>query len=246
MGTVSGKLYLFGQRKPDEDFSVRFLTLYFRMSGLAKGQQFLAVLSLQDLAHGAVDGGQAAEDALKAGDGGDGVVAGEITQSQQHEQHGQGAEDHLGSLVVLQGADEHEGGEDAPQQQIPAHGDLAGGFDTGFGEGIDPDQHQAPPEQAVGGECGAGEGIALLHLEDAGNDLSQTAQGDTHGDDGDGQGQQICVVQVQQHGGHAEAQQTQRAGIGGFGCGCRHDSFLHFLITFSLQGKVSKKASHVS
>ena len=36
------------------------------------------------------------------------MVAGEITDGQQEEQHGQGAEHHLSGTVVLQGADEHE------------------------------------------------------------------------------------------------------------------------------------------
>ena len=155
--------------------------------GLAQRHNFLAVLSVQDLAHGAVDGGQAAEDAYETGDGGDHVVAGEVSQSQQHEQHSQGAEDHLGGTVVLQGANEHEQGEDAPQQQVPAHGDLAGGFDAGCGKGVDPDQDQGPPEQTVSGECGAGKGVALAQLTDTGDDLSQTTQGDTHGDDDDRQ-----------------------------------------------------------
>ena len=193
---------------------------------LAQGHDFLAVLGVQDLAHGTVDGGQAAEDALETSDHGDGVVAGEITDGQQHEQDGQGTEDNLSSLVVLQGADEHECGEDAPQQQVVAHIGLGGGVDTV--EVIDPDQDQGPPEQAVGGESGTGKGVALAQLTDTGDNLSQTAQSDTHSDDHDGQGQQTGIMQVQQNSGHAEAQQTQRAGVGDL---CfqisRHDNFLH-------------------
>ena len=151
------------------------------------------------------------------------MVAGKVTQRQQQEQNSQAAENHLSSLVVLQSADEHKAGEDAPQQQVVTHSHLACSFDAGLGKGIDPNQNQRPPEQAVGGECGAGEGIALAQLTDARNDLSQTAQRDTHSHDGDGKGQQTCVMQIQQNGGHTTAQQTQRAGIGNFhSCCSRH------------------------
>lgn len=47
--------------------------------GSAQGDDGLAVLSVDDLAHSAVDSGQAAEDTLVAGDHGDGVVAGEAS-----------------------------------------------------------------------------------------------------------------------------------------------------------------------
>ena len=197
---------------------------------LAQRHNFLAVLSVQDLAHSAVDSGQAAEDALEASDHGDGVVTGEVTQSQQHEQDGEAAEDNLGSLIVLQSADEHECGEDAPQQQIVAHSHLACAFDAL--KGIDPDQDQGPPEQAVSGECGAGEGVTLAQLTDTGNDLSQAAQSDAHSHDHDGQGDQVCVMQVQQNSGHTEAQQAQRAGI----CNFSHTIFLQIIIYFYTTG----------
>ena len=86
--------------------------------------------------------------------------AGEVSDGQQEEQDGQRTEDHLGSTVVLQGADEHEQGEDAPQQQIEAQCHRACSFNAG--EGIDPDQHQGPPEQTVGCKCSAAEGVTLL------------------------------------------------------------------------------------
>ena len=99
---------------------------------------------------------------------------------------------------------------------------------AGIREGIDPNQDQGPPEQAVGSESGTGKGVALAQLADTGDNLSQTAQRDTHSDDHDGQGQQTGIMQVQQNSGHAEAQQTQRAGVGDL---CfqisRHDNFLH-------------------
>ena len=151
------------------------------------------------------------------------MVAGEIADGQQEEQHGQGAENHLRGAVVLQGADEHEQGEDAPEQQI--EGQRQGvTLETAFGKGVDPDQHQRPPEQTVGREGGAGEGVAVAQFKDAGDDLCQTAHGDTHGDGDDRQGQQTAVVQIQQDSGHAKAQQTQRAGIGVFRCS-RHGLF---------------------
>ena len=40
----------------------------FHFGILAQGHYFLAVLGVQDLAHGAVDGGQAAEDRVVSGD----------------------------------------------------------------------------------------------------------------------------------------------------------------------------------
>ena len=54
---------------------------------LAQGHDGLAVLSVQDLTHSAVDSGQTAEDALEAGDLGDQRNMGEVTNSQQEEQH---------------------------------------------------------------------------------------------------------------------------------------------------------------
>ena len=151
------------------------------------------------------------------------MVAGEVTQSQQDEQDGQAAEHNLSCTVVLQSADEHECSENAPQQQVVAHSHLACSFDAGFSKGVDPDDDQRPPEQAVSGESGACEGVALAQLADTGNDLSQTAQRDTHCDNDDGQGQQACVMQVQQNGGHTKTQQTQRAGVGYFCASCsRH------------------------
>ena len=68
---------------------------------LTQGHNGFAVLSVQDLTHSAVDSGQTAEDALEAGDHGDGVVTGEVTQSQQHKQHSQAAENNLSSLLCF-------------------------------------------------------------------------------------------------------------------------------------------------
>ena len=181
---------------------------------LAQRHDGLAVLSVQDLTHSAVDSGQAAEDAHDTGDGVDHVDTGEVTQSQQDEQQGQAAEDNTGGNVVLEGTDEHKQGENAPQQQVEAQSHGAGSFNGG--EGIDPNQNQGPPEQAVSGECGAAEGVTLLQLTDTGDDLCQAAQGDTHSNDHDGQRQNAGVVQVQQNSCHAKAQKTQRAGIGHF------------------------------
>ena len=164
---------------------------------LTQRQNLLAELFVDDLANSAVNRRQTAEDALKTGNHGDGLIVHEITDGQQEEQNGQAAEHHLGSTVVLQGADEHETGEDAPQQQVVAHGFLAGGLDAGITIGIDPDEHQAPPEQTVSGESGAGKGVALLQLADTGDDLRQTAQSDTHSNDDDGQRQQTGIMQVQ-------------------------------------------------
>ncbi len=184
------------------------------LCSLTQRDHFLAVLGIEDLTHSIVNGGQTAEDALKAGNDGDGVIAGKIAQSQQYKQHGEAAKDHLGGPVVLQCANEHEGGEDAPQQQVVAHSDLAGRLDAL--KRVDPDENQRPPEQTVSGKCGAAKGVALAQLPDTGNDLSQTAQSDAHSNNGDGQGEKTCVVQVQQNCGHTEAQQTKGAGVGDF------------------------------
>ena len=139
---------------------------------------------------------------------------GEITGGQQEEQQGQRAENHLIGAGLLEGAHEHKQGEDAPQQQVPGQRSGVGSLDAG--EGIPPDEDEGPPEAAVSGESGSAEGVVVLELHDAGDDLCQTAQSKAHGDDDGRQRQQAAVVQVQQNGGHAEAQQTQRCGIGFF------------------------------
>lgn len=123
---------------------------------LAKGDGCFAVFGIENLTHGVVNSRQAAEDTFKAGDDRNGVDTGEVTQRQQDEQHGQAAKYHLGSAVVFQCANKHKGGEDAPQQQVVAHGDLVSICDTGSLEGVCPNQHQGPPEQTVSGESGTG------------------------------------------------------------------------------------------
>jgi len=72
------------------------------------------VFIVHDLSNCAVDGKGAAADPLDAccdfypGD------SGEISDRQEQEQKSKRSEDHLGDAVVLQCADKHECGEDAP------------------------------------------------------------------------------------------------------------------------------------
>ena len=85
------------------------------MYQLTQRDDVLAVLGIDDLTHGAVNGRQATEDALETSNHGDGMVTGKITKSQQHKQNGQRTKDNLGCAVMLQSANEHKSSEDAPQ-----------------------------------------------------------------------------------------------------------------------------------
>ena len=142
--------------------------------------------------------------------------AGEITQSKEHEEHGERAENNLSCAVMLQCADEHEEGENAPKEQIPGNSNLAAVFDASFGKGIGPNETERPPEKAVSGESSACKGVALAKLTDTGDNLGKTAKSDTHSHDYDGKGQEACVMQVEKNSGHTEAKETERAGIGHF------------------------------
>ena len=192
---------------------------------LAQRQDGLAELSVEHLTHSTVDSGKAAEDANITGNGGNGVSAGEVTDSKQEEQQRQGAENYLSGAVVLEGTDEHKQGEDAPQEQIPGNCNVRASLNGA--EGVGPDENQRPPEKTVSGESGAAKGVALAQFTDTGNDLSQTAQADTHGNDNDAQRQQTGIVQVKKYSSHTETQQAERAGV----CDlvfhvCRHFVFL--------------------
>ena len=146
---------------------------------------------------------------------------GEITDGEQEKEDGQGAKDHLGDAVVLQGADEHEQAENAPEQQVEAQGS---GISSGDAvEGTDPDQNQRPPEKAVGHKSGAAKGVAVAELQDAGDDLGSAAQSQAHGNDDDGQGDDLRIVEIEQDGGHPKAQQPQRARIDGIQFFSRHE-----------------------
>ena len=184
-------------------------------------QDGLAILCIQDLCHSAVDSAGAAEDADVAGSQVNGVDTGEVTDGEQEEEDGQGAKDHLGDAVVLQGADEHEQAEDAPEQQIEAQGGGVSGGDAV--ERTDPDQDQRPPEKAVGHKSGAAKGVAVAEFQDSGNDLGSAAQSQAHGDDDDGQRDDLRVVEIEQDGGHPKAQQPQRAWIDGIQFFSRHE-----------------------
>ena len=50
----------------------------------------------------------------------DAFVIRQVTRGKQSEQHGQAQEDELQRAVRLQGAEEHEQGEHAPQSQVHA------------------------------------------------------------------------------------------------------------------------------
>ena len=154
--------------------------------------------------------------------------AGEITKSKKHEKHGERTENNLSCAVMLQSADEHEEGENTPKKQVPGNGYLAAVLNAGLGKGIGPDKDERPPEKAVSGEGSTGKGVALAELTDTGDNLSKTAESDTHCNDNDGKGQEACVMQVEKNGSHTEAKEAERAGIG------------HFVFSFNGHGFSSK------
>ena len=83
---------------------------------LAQRQDSLAVLSVQDLTHSAVDSRQTAENSFKSSNSSNGMITGEVTDSQQQKQNGQAAENNLSSTIVLKSTNIHKCGEDTPQQ----------------------------------------------------------------------------------------------------------------------------------
>lgn len=175
-------------------------------------QHSFAVLGVEDLSHSAVNGAKAAEDAHVAGCQMDSVDTGEVTDGEQEKEQSQGAKDHLGDSVMFQGANEHKQAENPPQQQVEAQGSGITGGDT-F-KGREPNQDQRPPEKAIGHKSRAAEGIMMDKFQDTGDDLGGSAQGEAHGDDDDGQGDDLRIVEIEQNGRHAKAQQPQRARIG--------------------------------
>lgn len=162
--------------------------------------------------HRQVNGAGAADDAFIAGEGQQRVVAGDVADGQQGEQQRQAGEHELQHAVGAQGAEEHEQGEDAPQRQVDAqHVGLGGLCQAQARQQQQADQTQ--PEAAVGGEGGHAEGVALLVLQQSGQDLGQATEENPHADDGGVQWEKARVVQVQQDGSHPEAHQAERAGI---------------------------------
>jgi len=63
----------------------------------------------------------------------------------------------------------------------------------------------------------------VAEFQDSGDDLSGATQGEAHGDDDDGQGDDLRVVEIEQDGGHPKAQQPQRARIDGIQFFSRHE-----------------------
>ncbi len=167
---------------------------------------------VEHFGHRQVNGAGTADDALITGEGQQRVVAGDVADGLQGEQQRQAGEHELQHAVGAQGAKEHEQGEDAPQRQVDAQHVRLGGFSQAQTR-QQQQADQAQPEAAVGGERSHAEGVALLVLQQAGQDLGQATEENPHADDGGVQWEKARVVQVQQDGGHPEAHQAERAGI---------------------------------
>ncbi len=171
---------------------------------LADGQDSTAVLFVDDFSHGEVECGCSADYSFPSGNGANEVVAGEIAHSQQEEKYCQGKEDELQYLVAFQGANEHKQGEDTPQEQVPAHECVRGGFCQSH-LGHYNQCYEGQPEQAVGSEGSGSEGIAFLEFHHSGDYLRDAAVKNTHSQDHGADGEKSCVMDIQQDGGHAEA-----------------------------------------
>lgn len=183
--------------------------------------------------HGQVDSAGATDDAFETGDGADQGAAGEVTGGQQEEQHGQGGEHELLGTRVVDSTYQHEQGEDTPQQQIPAHVGVRGGFGQTHGRHHQ-QEHQAQPEETVGDKGGDTEGVATLVLHDTRDDLGHTAVAQAHGQDHGADGEETCVMDVQQDSGHTETHQTQRGRVGQF--------FAHVAFSKNRGGGLTKDA----
>lgn len=167
---------------------------------------------VEHFGHRQVNGAGTADDTLITGEGQQCVVAGDVADGQQGEQQREAGEHELQHAVGAQGAKEHEQGEDAPQRQVDAQHVRLGGFSQAQTR-QQQQADQAQPEAAVGGERRHAEGVALLVLQQTGQDLGQATEENPHADDGGVQWEKARVVQVQQDGGHPEAHQAERAGI---------------------------------
>ena len=154
-----------------------------------------------------------------------GTRRGEITDGEQEEQNSERGENNLQRTVQPQRADKHDGGEQSPHGEICGHRRVVGrGDPSQFRE--DDQCHERQPEEAIGNESGRGESVAFPPFHDAGDDLRGAAIANTHGQNHAVKFVETGIVQVQQHGGHAKAEQPERSGIAG-GVLELSDGFVH-------------------
>ena len=74
---------------------------------------------------------------------------------------------------MLECSDIHQEGEDSPDEEIEPHADIIGSGN--LTKGVNPDEDQGPPEEAVGCKSSCSEEVVVLRLHDTGNDLGGTA-----------------------------------------------------------------------
>lgn len=175
-------------------------------------QDLLAEFVVDDLRHPGVDGRGTAEQPDPSSHCMDNGTFGKITDTQQNKEERQRKENQLRRPVVLECANKHERGENAPEQEIETHA-LAIGF-ADVTKRIGHDGHEGPPEQAVSRECRSAERVVLPELHDSRDDLGGPAQTNAHGQNDGRHGNNAGIVQVEQQGGHPKAQQAERRGIG--------------------------------
>ena len=138
--------------------------------------------------------------------------AGEIADGEQKEKNRQRAENDLQGEVQAQRADKHDSSEHSPNGEIRGHRRLVGRrAPSQFRQ--DNQRHQRQPEEAVGNEGGGGEGIAFPPFHDAGDDLRGATVTNAHRQHHAVEFIEAGVVQVEQHGRHAKAEQPQRSRI---------------------------------
>ena len=172
---------------------------------------------VQDLGHGQVDRRQATDDSLEAGDLADRRRPGPVADREQYEEDGQAEEDELEGPVLAEGPEPHEEGEQAPQEQVPAHeGHGRRPAVRGAGPGDDPQGDERQPKQSVRREGRRPEGVPFLELHDAGDDLGDPTVEDAHGQDHGADREKTGVMDVEEDGGHPEAHQAEGRGVGEF------------------------------
>ena len=136
----------------------------------------------------------------------------EMLAGKQGKQNGQRAKDHLQRAVQPERADEHHGGEQSPHCQIRAHRNVIRRHKTEFWQ---TDQgHERQPEETVGNEGGGGKSVALFPFHDARDHLRGAAVANAHRQNHAVEFKVAGIVQVEQHGRHAKAEQPQRGRIG--------------------------------
>jgi hypothetical protein len=188
-----------------------------------------AVAAVGNTSQGVVPSGecsQETEETTRLDDGSVGLASRvplQVTNTKQQEGQVQEQEEAEEGDSGPQGAEQQDGGEDEPAQQVQSHRVVEhGGATGGFNRRLDleptggQDNGERDPETSVGGQSSGTEGVSDSHFPHASKQLNETTISESQTNDNvvrrDTTGSH--VDQTQEESGEGESAETQRRRVG--------------------------------